>query len=149
MHEPPRRPPEPVLDEDSQPATVGELRSVRRWLVVAGVWAVAATAIAVIALIAANREEDTGNDRAATPAQVERVQRDLSEQIDDLEGRLDDLPQSEDVARLDDRLKKVEGDTGKTSDQITDLSNQLGELEGRVEALEENAAAPEPTETTP
>jgi TolA-binding protein len=149
MHEPPRRPPEPVLDEDSQPATVGELRSVRRWLVVAGVWAVAATAIAVIALIAANREEDTGNDRAATPAQVERVQRDLSEQIDDLEGRLDDLPQSEDVARLDDRLKKVESDTGKTSDQITDLSNQLGELEGRVEALEENAAAPEPTETTP
>jgi TolA-binding protein len=149
MHEPPRRPAEPVLDEDAQPATVGELRSVRRWLLVAGVWAVAATAIAVIALIAANQEEDTGNDNAATPAQVERVQRDLSEQIDDLEGRLDELPQGEDVARLDDRLKKVESDTGKTSDQITDLSNQLGELEGRVEALEESAAAPEPTETTP
>jgi TolA-binding protein len=149
MHEPPPRPAEPVLDEDAQPATVGELRSVRRWLLVAGVWAVAATAIAVIALIAANQEEDSGNDNAATPAQVERVQRDLNDRIDDLEGRLDELPQSEDVARLDDRLKKVESDTGKTSDQITDLSNQLGELEGRVEALEESAAAPEPTETTP
>ena len=43
-----------------KPATAEDLRGLRRWLLVAGVWAVAATAIAVIALVKAN---DANNDQ--------------------------------------------------------------------------------------
>ena len=46
-------PPAPYV-EDDRAATVGDLRSLRRWLLVTAVWAVAATALGVIALIQAN-----------------------------------------------------------------------------------------------
>ena len=69
-----RRPP---YVEDERPATYGELRSTRRWLAVAAVWAVAATALAVFALIEANEDdsgERTAGRRGARPraARAER-----------------------------------------------------------------------------
>ncbi len=158
MHEPPReRDPRPVarervpVHEDDLPATVGDVKSVRRWLLVTAAWAVAATAIAVIALLAANKEDSTDRDLGArTASQVGRVQRDLNERIDELESRLQDLAPSEDLTSIDRRLRKVEQGAGKVSTSVDETTTAIEDLEGRVEALEEQADQPDPTtETTP
>ena len=44
--------------DDSGPATQAQLKSLRRWLLVAAVWATAATVIAVLAFLAANNDEE-------------------------------------------------------------------------------------------
>jgi septal ring factor EnvC (AmiA/AmiB activator) len=147
---PPRRPPEAtVVDPDSQPATVGELRTLRRWLLVAGVWALAATAIAVIALVKANEEDTAGQERTA--GQIARVQRTLNERVDELESRVDELPTSTDTSNLDNRLKKIEEGTGRTGDRLERLSGRIDDLETQIEDLEQQGTQTETTqtETTP
>ena len=81
--------------EDERPATLADIRSLRRWLAVAAVWAVAATALGVIALLKAN--EDDSADRTAAAGELGQVQRQLNSRIDDLESRIDELPTSDDV----------------------------------------------------
>jgi septal ring factor EnvC (AmiA/AmiB activator) len=153
MHEPPpgspRGEPPSRLDEDARPATVADVRALRRWLLVAGAWAVAATAIAVIALLAANRDDGADEDRrsARTASQVSRLETDLNDRIDELEQRIDELPASEDLSDLDNRLKRVEDGAGDVSGRVDELGTQLEELEQRVEAVEQ--ARPETTETEP
>ena len=146
---PPRRPPEATVDPDSQPATVAELRTVRRWLLVAGVWALAATAIAVIALVKANEEDTAG--QARTAGQISRVQRTLADRIDELESRVEELPTSTDVSNLDNRLKRVEERTGQAGDRLERLSGRIDDLETQVEDLERQTTQTETTqtETTP
>ena len=132
-----------------EPATADDLRAVRRWLLVAGVWAVAATAIAVIALIAANRADDDKEQSAQTSSQLAREQSQLSDRLDDLEARLDDLAPAEDVAKLDRRLKQVEQDATKTSDAHR-RAERLGRRPGlaRRGARAGSASTEEPTDTT-
>jgi septal ring factor EnvC (AmiA/AmiB activator) len=108
---------------------------VRRWLLVAGVWAVAATAIAVIALIQAN-EDDTAKIGEQTASQVGKVQRELTQRLDDIESQLNDLAPSSDISRLDKRLKKVEDDVSKATTQLDKLSGRVDDLEKRVDDLE-------------
>lgn len=147
MQEPPRRVvrDEP-LDDQSRPATVGDLRSLRRWLLVTAAWAVAATAIALIALVVANRDDDE-EDRARTQGQLGRVEQRLDGRIDDLEERVDQLPQSEDVSDLDNRLREVEQRAGRSSNQLDQLSGSLDELETRVAQLEQSDSGTDTTET--
>jgi septal ring factor EnvC (AmiA/AmiB activator) len=141
--EPPRAP----YVEDDRPATYGELRSTRRWLAVAGVWAVAATALAVFALIEANKEDDTARTQAA--GELGRVQRQLNGRIDDLESRIEDLPSSDDVSKLDNRIKDLEEGADKTSTDIERLGNRLDDLESRVDDLEQSSESQTNTTTTP
>ena len=121
-----------------EPATKDDLRALRRWLLVAGVWAVAATAIAVIALVQANKD-DSAKIGSQTDNQVGRVQRDLNKRLDDVESRLDDLAPSSDVAKLDRRLKKAEEDTSKATEKLDKLSGRVDDLETRVDDLESSA----------
>jgi hypothetical protein len=132
--------------EDDRAATVAELRSTRRWLAVAAVWAVAATALGVIALLEANEEDDAARTQAA--GELGRVQRALNDRIDDLESRIDGLPSSEDVSNLDDRLSELEaaGDDVRTANER--LGTRLDDVEARVDELEQ-AAEQQQTETTP
>ena len=72
--------------------------------------------------------------------------------MDDLESRIDDLPTSDDVAKLDGRLKAVEDDADKSkaaadrlSSRVDDLEGQVDDLETRVEQLEQSGG----TETAP
>jgi septal ring factor EnvC (AmiA/AmiB activator) len=139
-------PPAPYV-EDDRPATYGELRSTRRWLAVAGVWAVAATALAVFALIEANKEDDTARTQAA--GELGRVQRQLNGRIDDLESRIEDLPSSDDVSKLDNRIKDLEEGADKTSTDIARLGNRLDDLESRVDDLEQSSESQTNTTTTP
>src|SRR5829696_4136056 len=93
MQEPPPRPggpPPPRAGDvapyvgDERPATLADIRSLRRWLAVAAVWAVAATALAVIALLEAN-EGDSADDRTRAADELARVQRQLNSRVEELE----------------------------------------------------------------
>ena len=138
--------------EDERPATLADIRSLRRWLAVAAVWAVAATALGVIALLEANKDDSADQTRAA--GELGRVQKQLNSRIDELEGRIDELPTSDDVSKLDGRLKAVEGKVDKStaatdrlSSRVDDLDGRVDDLESRVEALESSDSGT--TTTTP
>ena len=154
MQEPPRpsRPGDvaPYV-EDERPATLADIRSLRRWLAVTAVWAVAATALGVIALLEATNDDSADQTKAA--GELGRVQRELNSRIDDLESRIDDLPTSDDVSKLDGRLKAVEDNADKSkaaadrlSGRVDDLEGRVDDLESRVEALESSDSG---TTTTP
>jgi septal ring factor EnvC (AmiA/AmiB activator) len=148
--QPPARRSERLLSDDQLPATVGQVKSLRRWLIVAGVWAVAATALAVFALIQADQEDVEGREQAA--GELGRVQRNLQSQIDSLEQRIEELPTSEDVSNLEDRLGQVEDDASRATQSAQRLGNRVDDLEGRVDQLEQeeaDAGTGTQTETTP
>ena len=122
--------------EDAAPATVGELRNLRRWLVVAGVWAVAASAIAIIALLTANDNDSKRSPNAVTGSQLSGVQQDLDERIDALEKQVKTLPQSDDVAKLEDRLKMAEDRAGSARDDVKAVRTDVDDLQQRVDDVE-------------
>jgi septal ring factor EnvC (AmiA/AmiB activator) len=134
---------------DQRPATVASLKSLRRWLIVAGVWAVAATAIAVFALMEANEAGDAGREEAA--GDLSRVQRQLDDRIDELERSSEQAPSSEDIGQLDDRLTEIESGSAQTSQDIERLNGRLDDLEQQVRALEDGTETlgGGDTETTP
>ena len=140
-------PPPPPYVEDDRPATYGELRSTRRWLAVAGIWAVAATALAVFALVEAGNNDDAAATQAA--GELGRVQRALNDRIDDLESRVDDLPTSDDLSKLDSRIKDLERSADRTSTDIERLGNRLDDVETRLDELEQSDQTQTETETTP
>ncbi len=151
--QPPVRRSERLLTDDQLPATVGQVKTLRRWLIVTGVWVVAATALAVFALIQANQEDDAGREQAA--GELGRVQRQLNSRIDGLEDQIKGLPTSEDVSKLEDRLGQVEDDASQAAQSAQRLGNRVDDLEGRVDQLEQDVAnlsdqgAGTGTETTP
>ena len=145
---------EPYVRPEDRPARASDLRSLRRWMLVAAVWATAATAIAVIALIAADdaREDNTkvGRQSARTTAQIADAQRRLDQRLGELEDRLDELASAEDLSNLSNRLERVEGANGRTSDELEELSGSIEDLESRVESLEQaSPGSGDNTETTP
>jgi peptidoglycan hydrolase CwlO-like protein len=144
--EPPRPGDVAPYVEDDRPATLGQLRSTRRWLAVAGVWAVAATALGVIALIQANKEDESARTQSA--ADLARVQKNLSDRIDGLESRVDDLPTSDDVSKLDGRIKDLETKADRTGSDIDKLNGRVGDLEDRVDELESSSQTQTETNTT-
>jgi TolA-binding protein len=135
----PNQPPGgPPPDPNALPATRGDIRDLRRWLIVAGVWAAAASAIAIIALISAN-DNTKSSDRTSTDvaAQVARVQRDLNKRIDDLSSKIQQLPTSADVSKLDSRLKAVETKSNQAATDAKDVRSKVSDLETRVKAIED------------
>jgi septal ring factor EnvC (AmiA/AmiB activator) len=141
-------PPAPYV-EDDRPATVGDLRGLRRWLLVAAVWAVAATALGVIALIQANDAKNDNEGRTQSAADLARVQRDLAGRIDDLKSQVDGLPTSDDLSKLDNRIKDVEKKVDGTGSDIDKLNGRVDDLEQRVDDLESSAETQTNTTTTP
>jgi septal ring factor EnvC (AmiA/AmiB activator) len=133
----PPHPVDPALDDDLRPATFGELRSLRRWLAVAGVWAVAASAIAIIALLEASKEEPARDPNAVSGSQLSKVQSDLDQRIDRLEERVEGLPDSGDVSKLEARLKKLEDGASASKDDVSQANDQIDELEQRVDQVEQ------------
>jgi chromosome segregation ATPase len=107
-------------------------------VIVAGVWAVAATAIALIALLD-NSDDDAEEKAEANAAKVAKSERDLDARIDKLEGQLEGLPQSEDVSKLEGRLATVERDAKKAAADAKSASGKVTDLEDRVKTLEDAA----------
>jgi TolA-binding protein len=148
MQEPPPRPGDvaPYV-EDDRPATLGDIKSLRRWLIVTAVWAVAAAALGVIALIQANKNDEEGRTQSASD--LARVQKNLNSRIDDVESRVDELPTSDDVSKLDGRIRDLETKADGTTSDIDKLNNRLDDLEGRVDDLEQASQTQTNTTTTP
>jgi methyl-accepting chemotaxis protein len=132
--------------EDERAATLADLRSLRRWLAVTAVWAVAATALGVFALIEASKEDDAARTQAA--GELGRVQRALNDRIDDLESRIDELPSSDDLSRLDGRIQDIEDASDTAATNTERLSARLDEVETRLDELEQEVEQ-QGTETTP
>ncbi len=147
MQEPPRPGDVAPYVEDDRPATLADIRSLRRWLAVTAIWAVAATALGVIALIEANKDDDSGKTQSA--ADLARVQNNLSGRIDDLESRVDDLPTSDDVSKLDGRIKDLETKADRTASDVDKLNGRVDDLEQRVDDLESSSQTQTNTTTTP
>ena len=127
-------------DASDGPATQSELRTLRRWTIVAGVWAVAATAVGLIALLDTSGEDATKQVDAAKQ-QITDAEQDLDARIKELEGRIDDLPQSTDVSKLQDRLGKAEEDAAAAADDAKGAEDNVKDLEERVQTLEDDAGS--------
>jgi TolA-binding protein len=134
--------------EDDRAATLGDIRGLRRWLVVTAVWAAAATALGVIALIQANKNDNDNTDRARSAADLARVQRDLAGRIDALKAQVDDLPTSDDVSKLDGRIKDLEKKADTTGSNIEKLNGRLDDLEKRVDTVEQQQSQQQTNTTT-
>lgn len=131
----PTRPP-----AGAEGATREEVRALRRWVIVAGVWAVAATAIGIIALLDTS---DTDAEKRAADASdrvsaLERSVNQQNEKIDALEKR-DDLPQTADVSKLQNRLSAVEDDAAKAAEDAKSADEKVTDLEDRVQTLEDES----------
>jgi hypothetical protein len=135
--------------EDERPATLADIRGLRRWLIVTAVWAAAATALGVIALIQANKDDTSGRTQSA--ADLARVQRDLAGRIDDLKSQVDALPTSDDVSKLDNRIKELEtkADKSASASDTDKLNNRVDDLEQRVDDLESSNESQMNTTPTP
>jgi septal ring factor EnvC (AmiA/AmiB activator) len=133
--------------EDERPATLADIRGLRRWLVVTAVWAAAATALGVIALIQANKDDTSGRTQSA--ADLARVQRDLAGRIDDLKSQVDALPTSDDVSNLDNRIKELEKKADKSASDADKLNGRVDDLEKRVDDVEQSQQTQTNTTTTP
>ena len=142
----------PVAPEDAarEPATQEDLRSVRRWTLVAGIWAVAATAVALIALLdtsqgdAEQRATDADRRAAAVDKRVtelERSQKSLTTRVDELESRIGSLAPLSDVTKLQDRVGRAEENASKANDKAGNASDSVKDLEDRVTSLENAPAA--------
>src|SRR3954470_7016947 len=120
------------------PATKGDIRDLRRWLIVAGVWAVAASAIAIIALISGN-DSNKSSDKTSTDlsGQVARVQRELNKRIDDVNSKIQQLPTSDDVSKLGNDVKTAQDKADQAATDAKDARTKISDLESRVKALEQ------------
>lgn len=119
-----------------EPLRAEDLRGLRRWVIVAVVWAVAATAVALIALLDTS-QNDAEQEAEDTSRRVTRVERTLDGRIDALEKRLDELPRSEDVSKLEGRLTRAERTVSAASRNARSADRTVTDLEGRIEQLEE------------
>lgn len=141
---------QPPHDPGLQPATAGDLGTLRRWLVVAGVWAVAASAIALIALF---NSPSGGARDGGSAAQVAR----LAQRIDDLDAKVakaasDATRAGETTDELSDQVGQAVADAAaadesasEASGSVDDLQAQVDELDQRISELEQNAeSAPPP-----
>jgi DNA repair exonuclease SbcCD ATPase subunit len=143
---PPSVPPE---DDAARPATVEDVRSLRRWLAVAAVWALAATAIAVIALLEAGNEE-SGPDETELARQVSSTKRELGRRIESLQSRIEDLPRATDLSKLEGRLREVEDRSSDSARDLRRLTERVDDLERDVRELGERRTQTTPeTGTTP
>jgi chromosome segregation ATPase len=141
-------PPLEALPPDA-PATVEDVRASRRWTIVALAWAVAASAIAVIALIQASDNNSNDNKQPAqttqsvSPKDLRDFESQTNDRLDAFSRRLGDRAAEADLQKLDKRLSKTEDDlsqtqddSGKQSDTITQLQSDLKDLQQRVDDLE-------------
>ena len=129
----------PPYDPDLEPATQGDVRNLKRWLWVSLVWAVAASAIALMALLSDDTGDDDADRSSASSRQVQR----LDERIDEVDQKLDGRAADEQVEELNGRVDELEeqieaagDDDGPSQAEVDELGTELGELEARVEELE-------------
>ena len=96
----------------------------------------AATALAAIALINAAQKSDR-DAAAAANRSVNRLHDRLGERFEQLERRVDRLPQSSDLQKLQQRLLHVEDRAGQAAGDAATARDSIGKLQDRVEEVEQ------------
>jgi septal ring factor EnvC (AmiA/AmiB activator) len=131
------------------PATVEDVRATRRWTWVAFAWAIAASAVAVLALIQAN-DGSSNDDRRATQGpdvsgQLRRFEQQTNDRLDQFSRRLKDRAAQSDIEDIDKKLTGLEDDLSKVrssssdqADALKQLQTGVDDLEQRVDELERN-----------
>jgi hypothetical protein len=125
--------------ERSEPLTIEDFRSLRRWLAVLGVVAAIASGVAVYALITA--DDSAGDDEVTALedrlAKAERQLGGASEESDvrDVERQLRKTGEESDVRDLDKRITRLENDMIDALDASVDRGKAINQLVERVEAL--------------
>lgn len=150
---------EPPLDAlpPDAPATVEDVRASRRWTWVALAWAVAASAIAVLALVQGTNEDDSAPAQTTpdlTP-RLESFEKETNDRLDAFSRRLNDRAAQADVQKLDKRVQRAEedasqakDDAGEQADSVTKLQADIEDLQQRVDELESQQQS-QGEETTP
>jgi len=125
---------------------------------VAGVWAVAATAVALIALLDTSDSDAKRTARGAADrnASLERRQQRLGKRLGALDARIGGLAPAVDVSNLEARLGRVEGaaTAAKTAveqarDELTDLGKRVGTLEDAPPSTGVETGSAEPNSSEP
>jgi chromosome segregation ATPase len=157
------QPPLDALPPDA-PATVEDVRASRRWTWVALAWAIAASAIAVIALVTSSDNSSSNNSQTTTDLtpRIDKLEQDTNARLDAFSRRLTDKASSADLQKLDKRLTTVEDDVTqakddltqakddltKQTDTVTQLQTDVKDLQQRVSDLESKQQS-QGTTTTP
>jgi tetrahydromethanopterin S-methyltransferase subunit G len=141
-------PPLDALPPDAA-ATVEDVRASRRWTWVALAWAIAASAIAVIALVQNSNDNSSDNQPAQTtqqtvsPNQLKDFQSQVNDRLDAFSRRLNNTAAQGDVQKLDKRVAQAEDDASKAqdgsskqADTITQQQADIKDLQKRVDDLE-------------
>ncbi len=119
----------------------------RRWLVLLGVLAVAASAVAAYALLqtgeSADRERVNSLERSLREAnvQLKRANRERELERRELERRLGSASEESDVAKLDRRLRGIERDVVDALDASADNGRALSRLGGRIDRVSDRLSA--------
>ena len=157
MNAPIGQPPLDALPPDA-PATVEDVRASRRWTWVALAWAIAASAIAVIALVTSSDNTSSNGSQTTTDLtpRIDKLEQDTNARLDAFSRRLNDKASSADLQKLDKRLTTVEDDLTrakddltKQSDAVTQLQTDVKDLQQRVSDLESKQQQNPGTTTTP
>jgi septal ring factor EnvC (AmiA/AmiB activator) len=150
------QPPLDALPPDA-PATVEDVRASRRWTWVALAWAIAASAIAVIALVTSSDNSSSNGSQTTTDLtpRIDKLEQDTNARLDAFSRRLTDKASSADLQKLDKRLTTVEDDLTRTKDDlvkqtdaVTQLQTDVKDLQQRVGDLESKQQG-QGTTTTP
>jgi septal ring factor EnvC (AmiA/AmiB activator) len=150
------QPPLDALPPDA-PATVEDVRASRRWTWVALAWAIAASAIAVIALVTGSNSASSNGSQTTTDLtpRIDKLEQDTNARLDAFSRRLSDKASSADLQKLDKRLTTVEDDLTQTKDDlvkqtdaVTQLQTDVKDLQQRVGDLESKQQG-QGTTTTP
>ncbi len=121
----------------------------RRWLVLLGVLAVAASAVAAYALIQTDESADQervnslGRNLREANAQLERANRERDLERRELERRLGSTSEESDVAKIDRRLRGVERDVVDALDATADSGRALSRLGDRIDSISDRLTAVE------
>ena len=140
---PPGEPPLDVLPPDA-PATVEDVRASRRWTWVALAWAVAASAIAVIALIQDDKSNDTTTTTSTQQTQtaenlqqsLQQFQKQTNDRLDAFSRRLNDTASQSDVDKVDKRLTQVEDDLSQTKSDVSQTKSDVSKQSAPIQQLQ-------------
>ena len=124
---------------------VEDFKSVRRWLVVLGVIAVAAIGVAIYAVLQSEESADEGQLKSTEQTIQQRVaalerRAEEEQDVEQLEARVRRLAEEQDVARLDRRVRRIERDVVDSLDASADTGRALQRLDQRVDRLERRRA---------
>lgn len=137
---PEQKPVAPPTDPEDRVVRRGDLRGLRRWLIVTSIWAIAATAIGVVAFLEARDAKESSTSRA-TQGDIDKVSDRLTKDIDELGSQVDGLPTQSEVSSLQTRVRKAQRDATKATNDASDATDDVSNLRGRVSDLEDQVDA--------